>query len=76
MRGSQVSQPVSAPRAALVIAIAAIAIPELLTAERNTLHAQSRAEFVPVTEVMLQDPDPQDWIMWRRTLNGWGIQPS
>ena len=69
------SRPVSAARAALVIAIAASAIPELLTAERNTLHAQSRGEFVPVTDAMLLDPDPEDWLMWRRTLDGWGYSP-
>ena len=69
------SRPVSAARAALVIAIAAIAIPELLTAERNTLHAQSRGEFVPVTDAMLLDPAPEDWLMWRRTLDGWGYSP-
>ena len=75
MRGFQVSRPVSAARAALLIAIAAIAIPELLTAERNTLHAQSRGEYVPVTDAMLLDPDPEDWLMWRRTLDGWGYSP-
>jgi alcohol dehydrogenase (cytochrome c) len=24
---------------------------------------------------MLQDPAPDDWLMWRRTLNGWGYSP-
>ena len=24
---------------------------------------------------MLQDPDPADWLMWRRTLNHWGHSP-
>ena len=24
---------------------------------------------------MLQDPDPEDWLMWRRTHNGWGHSP-
>ena len=24
---------------------------------------------------MLQDPDPGDWLMWRRTLDGWGYSP-
>jgi alcohol dehydrogenase (cytochrome c) len=24
---------------------------------------------------MLQDPDPADWLMWRRTLNSWGYSP-
>ena len=29
----------------------------------------------PVTDQMLQNPDPADWLMWRRTLNGWGYSP-
>lgn len=36
--------------------------------------AQER-EFVPVTDAMLADPDPADWRMWRRTLNGWAFSP-
>ena len=32
-------------------------------------------ELVPITDAMLQDPDPDDWINWRRTLNGWGYSP-
>jgi alcohol dehydrogenase (cytochrome c) len=31
--------------------------------------------FVPVTDEMLQNPDPADWLMWRRTLNNWGYSP-
>ena len=31
--------------------------------------------FVPVTDQMLQNPDPADWLLWRRTLNGWGYSP-
>ncbi len=30
-------------------------------------------EFVPVTDAMLEDPAPEDWPMWRRTLDGWGF---
>ncbi|MCY3844963.1 MAG: PQQ-binding-like beta-propeller repeat protein, partial [Acidobacteria bacterium] len=36
--------------------------------------AQDRG-FTPVTDAMLQDPDPADWPMWRRTLDGWGYSP-
>ena len=32
-------------------------------------------DFVPVTDAMLQDPAPEDWPMWRRTLDGWGYSP-
>src|SRR5262245_57511611 len=31
--------------------------------------------FVPVTDKMLQSPDPADWLMWRRTLDSWGYSP-
>ena len=34
-----------------------------------------RKPFVPVTDAMLQNPAPGDWLMWRRTLNGWGYSP-
>jgi alcohol dehydrogenase (cytochrome c) len=30
---------------------------------------------VPVTDAMLKNPAPGDWLMWRRTLNGWGYSP-
>ena len=37
--------------------------------------AQPTNRFVPVTDEMLQDPDPADWLMWRRTLDSWGYSP-
>ena len=48
----------------LVLA-AAVAAPAAL--------AQAPSEFVPVTDAMLQAPAPDDWLMWRRTLDGWGF---
>ena len=33
------------------------------------------ATITPVTDAMLQTPDPNEWLMWRRTLNGWGFSP-
>jgi alcohol dehydrogenase (cytochrome c) len=41
---------------------------------RAPLHGQS-VEFAPVTDAMLQNPSAEDWLMWRRTLNGWGYSP-
>ena len=38
-------------------------------------YGQSPTDFVPVTDAMLQDPAPGDWLMWRRTLDGWGYSP-
>src|SRR6266480_4246737 len=32
-------------------------------------------KYVPVTDAMLQKPDASDWLMWRRTLDGWGYSP-
>jgi alcohol dehydrogenase (cytochrome c) len=31
--------------------------------------------FPPVTDQMLENPDPADWLTWRRTLNAWGHSP-
>ena len=40
-----------------------------------TVFAQPNREFVPVTDEMLQEPADDDWLMWRRTLDGWGYSP-
>ena len=37
--------------------------------------AQSSSRFAPVTDEVLQNPDAADWLMWRRTLDGWGYSP-
>ena len=31
--------------------------------------------FRPVTDETLRNPSPDDWINWRRTLDGWGYSP-
>jgi len=31
--------------------------------------------YRPVTDAMLANPDPADWLHWRRTLDGWGYSP-
>ena len=36
---------------------------------------QGDGAFVPVTDATLSDPDPADWLSWRRTANGWGYSP-
>ena len=35
--------------------------------------AQSR-DIDPVTDAELENPSPDDWLMWRRTLDGWGFR--
>jgi alcohol dehydrogenase (cytochrome c) len=32
-------------------------------------------DFKPVTDAMLLNPDPADWLNFRRTLDGWGYSP-
>lgn len=38
-------------------------------------HDDRGDDFVPVTAAMLADPDPGDWLMWRRTYDSWGYSP-
>ena len=56
-----------------VLAVAAIVL--LSFGVRTTTAQSSAADFVPVTDAMLQDPEPGDWLSWRRTLDGWGYSP-
>src|SRR5262245_36294791 len=48
--------------ASIGIAVASIAAAEI-------------KDFTPVTDAMLQNPAPEDWLNWRRTLDGWGFSP-
>ena len=47
----------------------------LLVSLAGTLAGAQDRDFRPVTDAMLQDPEPGDWLMWRRTLDGWGYSP-
>jgi alcohol dehydrogenase (cytochrome c) len=40
-----------------------------------TASAAAQRDIVPVTDAMLRDPDPDDWLMWRRTADSWGYSP-
>jgi len=54
-------------------ASSAVAVFALLSAWQA--NAQIPEPFAPVTDAMLQNPDPEDWLMWRRTLDTWGHSP-
>ena len=58
------------PAGAALIAAAAFWV-----ASPTALNAQESNSFRPVTDAMLQDPAPKDWLMWRRTLDSWGYSP-
>ena len=38
--------------------------------------AQDADRIRPVTDAELANPSPDEWLMWRRTLDGWGLQPA
>src|SRR3954447_14157863 len=40
----------------------------------GTAAAQMR-DLAPVTDAMILNPPPADWLSWRRTLNQWGFSP-
>jgi alcohol dehydrogenase (cytochrome c) len=54
-------------RIALLLSIAVLSGSLWLFAQVN--------EFRPVTEAMLRNPAPGDWLNWRRTDNAWGYSP-
>jgi len=71
-----------------VLATLSLALPATFDAASQTQQPTTRpapaapregpsgeSQFVPVTDAMLKDPAPGDWLMWRRTLNGWGYSP-
>ena len=47
--------------------LALMAVPPALAQEPDRIR--------PVTDAELLDPSPDEWLMWRRTLNGWGYSP-
>ena len=55
------------PCAIVAVALAVAIAPQALAQEPDRIR--------PVTDAELQNPDPDDWLMWRRTLDGWGYSP-
>jgi alcohol dehydrogenase (cytochrome c) len=56
---------------ALALLLLTAAAASHLPAGAQTLEAQ----VTPVSDAMLANPPPQDWLMWRRTLDSWGYSP-
>jgi alcohol dehydrogenase (cytochrome c) len=54
-----------------IIAIAATALGFVV----GLVPAAAQRTLTPITDAMLRNPDPADWLMWRRTLNSWGYSP-
>src|SRR6266700_349164 len=58
----------------------ALGLPLLLLAGTLSQAQQPQAadptrSLTPVTDAMLRNPPPGDWLMWRRTYNAWGYSP-
>ena len=62
-------------RAARVCALHISVATTLLSLSALTQADGKIDQIKPVTDAMLQKPDPADWLMWRRTLDGWGYSP-
>ena len=67
--------PTRTVRGALVLLVMGLLGAALAPFESTVGHAQSASDFVPVTDEMLQNPPASEWLMWRRTLDGWGYSP-
>src|SRR5258705_851335 len=53
-----------------------LGLPLLCLAASAALPQQNPAAgLTPVTDAMLRNPPPGDWLMWRRTYDGWGYSP-
>ena len=53
----------------------AIACAVIVVAIGGVIGQAQDEDFTPVSDAMLQDPVPANWLMWRRTLDGWGFSP-
>ena len=57
----------------------ALSLPVVLLAggayAQQPASADLTKSLTPVTDTMLRDPPAADWLMWRRTYNGWGYSP-
>jgi alcohol dehydrogenase (cytochrome c) len=54
---------------------ALLALTAIALASGLGVAARQAPRFVPVTDEMLQKPDPADWPMWRRTFDSAGYSP-
>ena len=59
----------------LIVACAAVSGLALAMPLAGAVMARQSGSYTPVTDVRLRDPSPDDWLMYRRTYNGWGYSP-
>jgi alcohol dehydrogenase (cytochrome c) len=49
--------------------------PDARSAELAQARAAILAKYTPVTDAMLRNPSPNDWLQWRRTYDAHGFSP-
>ncbi|MCH7890736.1 MAG: hypothetical protein IH921_04455, partial [Gemmatimonadetes bacterium] len=57
----------------LMVAVAVLGPLEM--SAQNTRQDPAQGTFRPLTQAMLNDPDPADWVMWRGGYANWGYSP-
>lgn len=62
-------------RFSLLIAVTTLLSSLLVVAQVRDPRPEQVQNFQPVTEGMLRNPPPGDWVNWRRTDNSWGYSP-
>ena len=60
---------------ALVARVRSLSWPRLRSIDLQLLAQGTVADFQPVTRAMLEDPPDGDWLMFRRTYDGWAHSP-
>ena len=60
---------------ATVVYLPLLLLPGAATQAQQALVADPTQKMRPVTDEMLLHPDPSDWLMWRRTYDGFGFSP-
>ncbi len=68
-------QTISLPRATILAALLLACLSWASAATAQPAALPERGAITPVTDETLQNPDDGDWLMWRRTLDGWGYSP-
>ena len=60
---------------ALVAWIRSLSWPQITNVDLQLLAQAKVDDFEPVTRAMLEDPPDGDWLMFRRTYDGWAYSP-
>jgi PQQ-dependent dehydrogenase (methanol/ethanol family) len=60
---------------ALVARIRSLSWPQVRSVDLQLLAQGTVENFSPVTGAMLENPPDEDWLMFRRTYDGWGYSP-